>query len=218
MLSITSTRELFLQLFSEYKVSSFYVIVAPRSISTNRVRAAFSSLSIRHFLYTLISRVQKILLNDRNVVKELFVFRFFIKLIISCIITLSKMSTLLSNFIDICVLLAVSKVLSFRYYLLPAQVSRRVGCDYVRCGVETVDLENIRWLGMVVDSLGVSFLGKLTFLYSGPTRENARIISCTVLYGLYWRISLAVSCASVQTSWLCICAMWCGKYYSENIC
>ncbi|OAD68119.1 hypothetical protein PHYBLDRAFT_150784 [Phycomyces blakesleeanus NRRL 1555(-)] len=31
----------------------------------------------------------------------------------------------------------------------PAQVSRRVGCGCVRCGVETVDLENIRWLGMV---------------------------------------------------------------------
>ncbi|OAD68118.1 hypothetical protein PHYBLDRAFT_150783 [Phycomyces blakesleeanus NRRL 1555(-)] len=34
-------------------------------------------------------------------------------------------------------------------FLFPAQVSRRVGCGCVRCGVETVDLENIRWLGMV---------------------------------------------------------------------
>ncbi|KAL0095957.1 hypothetical protein J3Q64DRAFT_1692430 [Phycomyces blakesleeanus] len=68
-----------------------------------------------------------------------------------------------------------------------------------------------------VDSLGVSFSGELTFLYSGPARENARIISCTVFYGLYWRITLAVSCASVQTSWLWLCAMWCGKFSSENI-
>ncbi|OAD77964.1 hypothetical protein PHYBLDRAFT_141824 [Phycomyces blakesleeanus NRRL 1555(-)] len=33
--------------------------------------------------------------------------------------------------------------------LFSAQVSRRAGCGSVRCGVETVDLENICWLGMV---------------------------------------------------------------------
>ncbi|KAL0080389.1 hypothetical protein J3Q64DRAFT_1701731 [Phycomyces blakesleeanus] len=55
------------------------------------------------------------------------------------------------------------------------------------------------------------FSDRISFLYSGPTRENARMISCIVFYGLYCRILLAVSCASVQTSWLWQCAMRCGN-------
>ncbi|KAL0095977.1 hypothetical protein J3Q64DRAFT_1692448 [Phycomyces blakesleeanus] len=55
------------------------------------------------------------------------------------------------------------------------------------------------------------FSDRISFLYSGPTRENARMISCTVFYGRYCRISLAVFCTSVQTSWLWQCAMRCGN-------
>ncbi|KAL0096018.1 hypothetical protein J3Q64DRAFT_1854495 [Phycomyces blakesleeanus] len=163
---------------------------------------------------------------------------------------------------ELSLVLCFTVFIGVSHWQFPAQVSRRVGCGSVRSGVETVDLENICWLGTVhadvqrcltsplfstplffekratnsffplrcqiryiinkllLNKILAQFLrfmssiflftaisvylfsDRISFLYSGPTRENAQMISCTVFYGLYWRITLAVSCASVQMSWL----------------